>query len=734
MGKHKLLVADIALLGITAITVGGLALAYHNPAKPALSLWSCGGNYHGLVDFARQFEQRHNCRVHYTAAPVEYLLERAVFGPDQPDVLVGRSGPGWLALSKLGKLERGPTFFAADPYVILVAPGNPCNIRDLVDLGRPGLRIVSSPDAMRPKGKCAGHLMEAADRKFHPGLLERWENNAVGRGLKCGRELTDPIIRGQADAAIGYLSLSMYAGARGRVETVAIDPKYIKAMTACKATVGQCVGILRGSRNPDLANSFHDELLGEYGREVLEQHGYVHITSPAVRPYQFLLRGIQVPPRMPPWQVHLADRLAAGGLHREALRRYLTVIHIFGPGPHDAYCRYRVGELLADQGQVHKAVAQWRQVLREFPRPSPQEYNNRALSLLAVGPEVTTEPETYWVARAKERLAEVAASSLAEPPDTLPSWVPAARLSVPVVTEGDPGKNGTREFALAQDLFLAGDYEFAIRSYLKVLVLNYPSRYMPAASYSLGLCHWMRGDFARAQQQWRQTLQDFPGTEAARDAEVALTALPEGVAGREPAAPSPFPPWQPAYDTWPDRGMTYGVALYAHGLPQFAFKEMVKLIQGEYGATSLKPRARYQAGLAVREYGRLDAAARQWRLCLRDYPHSPWARRSEASLKAMVTAGQLTPEALRTPLPARPSSSKPECRRRLNIANEFFDAGLVDDEETALEYLKVLTVTRASPGGYDEAVVPQAEARLAQCLRRRASVVATQPGDRKSAK
>ncbi len=725
MDRHKLLAVDIALLGITVVTVGGVALAYHNPAKLVLSVWSCGGNYHGLAEFVRHFEQRHNCRVHYTAAPVEFLLERAVFTSDQPDILVGRSGPGWLALGKVGKIERGPTFFAADPYVILVAPGNPCNVRDLADLGRPGLRVVISRHAMRPKGKCAAHLMEAASQKFHPGLVERWENNAGELGeFKCGRELTDPIISGQADAAIAYLSVAMYPGARGKVETVAVDPRYIKAMTACKATVGQCICILRGSRNPDLASSFHDELVGEYGRHVLEQHGYLHITSPAVEPYKFLLRGVQVPARMPAWQVHLADRLAASGVHREALRRYLTAIHGFGPGAHDAYCRYRVGELLADQGQPARAVAQWRLLLRQFPRPSPQEYSNRAFDLVEVGPEVTSAPEKYWVSLAKQRLAQAAASGVAETGDALPAWVPTARMALPVVTEGDPGKNGTREFALAQDLFLAGDYEFAIRSYLKVLVLCYPSRHMPAASYGLGLCQWMRGDFGRAQRQWQQTLHDFPGTEAAHDAAVALAALPDGQTGQKTAALAPLPAWQPAYDTWPERGMTYGVALYEQGLPRFAFKEMVKLIQGEYGPTSLKPRARYQAGLAALGFGRPGAAALEWRLCLRDYPNSPWARRSEAALKALITAGQLTKGGLANPLPAPPRKSKPNCRQRLNIANEFFDAGLIDDEETVLEYLKALTVTRASPGGYDQTVVPQAEARLAQCLRRRTSAAA----------
>jgi TolA-binding protein len=493
---------------------------------------------------------------------------------------------------------------------------------------------------------------------------------------------------------------------------VPVDPRYIKPMTACKATVGQCVCVLRGTSHLDLAHSFHDELLGAMGRQILEHYGYIHITSPAVRPYEFLLQKVQVPRRMPPWQVYMADLLAADGIQREGVRRYLTAIHMFGPGSYDAYCRYRVGELLAKQGGYAQAAGEWRRLLREFPRPSPQEYHNRAFDLVGAGPDITEEPEKHWVALARRRLAELPQAKGREVGVTLPAWLPRISLEPPIVTEGDPGKNGKREFALAEDLFLAGDYEFASRDYLKVLTLCYPSRYMPAASFKLGLCQYMRGDPALAGREWRRTVKDFTDSKWAVYAKTALDNLPEA----RPQSQAPMPAWVPAYDTWPQRGMTYGMALYDHGLPRFAFKEMIKLIHDEYGPSKLKPEARYRAGLAALQFGQPQAAALQWRLCLHDYPDSPWAKRSQASLNELTTAGDLPRSVLATPLPRLSHRNKPACHERLNIAEEFFDAGLADDEETALEYMKALTVTRASPGGYDEAIVPRAESRLAQCL------------------
>lgn len=714
MSDRKLLALDMMLLGAVLVVVVGLALVYNSPWKRTVVVWSCGGNFHGLEAFGRKFEKQYGCRVRYTAAPVEYLLERAVFTDKRPDILVGRAGPGWVALQKVNKIEHGPTFFAADPYVIIVAPGNPLHIKGPADLGKPGVRVCGSRYAMRPKGKCAGHLMETASRKLHPGLDERWEiNTASLGGLRCGRELTDPIIQGKADAALGYLSMTTYPGARGRVEAIPVAPKYIRPMTSCKATVGQCLCVLRNSRDPELARLYHDELLSEMGRQTLEEHGYIHVTSPAVKPYNFLLSEIQVPRRMPPWQVHLADRLAADGIQREGLRRYLTAIHGFGPGSHDAYCRYRVGELLAEQGRPAQAAVQWRRLLRDFPRPTPQEYLNRAFDIVEEGPELTEEPESHWVAEGRRRLAELPRQARnAEAVRGLPPWLPTIDLEPPEVSDGDPGKNGKRELCLAEDLFLAGDYEFASRDYLKVLTLCYPSRHMPQASFKLGLCQYLRGNPAMARQEWERTVAQFADSQWAQYARKGLDNLPQA----QPPPQSPMPSWELAYETWPQRGMSYGMELYRHRLPRFAFKEMIKLIHDEYGPNKLKAQARYRAGIAAVDLGEPKVAALQWRLCAHDHAGDPWARRSQRALSELVSSGRLSKDVTSRPLPRIAQRKKPPCYERFAIAEEFFHAGMARDEETVLEYLKVLTVTRASPGGYDEAIVPRAQARLVQCL------------------
>jgi ABC-type molybdate transport system substrate-binding protein/tetratricopeptide (TPR) repeat protein len=709
---------DAGLIVAAALAIGGIYLSSARPGVATLTLWSCGGNYDSLSAFARGFEQRHQCRVCYTAAPVQFLLEQVAFRGGQPDLIVGRAGPGWAALDKLGKLAEGPDFFAADPYVIITPPGNPASIQSIRDLGRPGVRIAYSPHAMRPKGKCPAHLIGMVASKFFPGLDERWENNAVVRP-RCGRQLPELIVEGRADAAVVARSMTAYAGVRDSgIEIVPIEPKHLDAMRVCRATIGQCVGVLKGARQPDLARQFRDEMLGDVGRQVFEEYGYLHISSPEVERYRPFIK-IGVPKRMPPWQVVLGDRLAELGIEREAIRRYLKVIHTFGPNEYEAYSRDRVGELLLAGGNTSAAARQWRRLVRDFPRPGPQEYASPVFEVVSGGPKLALKSEQEYVVMARHALRT--AAEAAEPCDEL---LVDSSTEPPSVMDGDPPANGKREFALAEDLFLTGDYEFATRDYLKVLHLCYPSRYRADASFKVGVCAHMRLHNDLAAEQWRWTAEQFPNTEAAARASAALEQLAQANKDAEGLlCPVEMPAWQPAYDTWPERGMTYGMALYEHRLPLFALKEMLKLIHDVYKPSKLKAEARYRGGICAFEAGHPRAAILEWRICHRDYPDNTWARQSAKAIERARAWPELSAEqteqverSLGTPLPSIPKPDKPSCWQRYNLGEELLQVEILDEGQAALEFLKALTVTHASKGKYDESVVDLAKKHLEAAL------------------
>jgi len=317
------------MLCLGVLVIAAMGVAWWAPWKPTLVVWSCGSNYESIADFSRGFEEGHNCRVRYTGAPVQYLLELALQRTGEVDVIVGRAGPGWEKLRQEDKLAYGPVYFVVDPYVIITQQGNPKGIAGLEDLGKPGIRVAHSPYAMRPRGMCPAHLMAAASEQFHPGLVERWENNAVDV-LKCGRMLHEPVVAGEADAAVVPLNVTAWPELRGRVEVIPIDTKYLLAMKQCRATMPQCAGVVARARQSELARAFVDELAAPSGRALLERHGYVHISAPQAKAFEPLLE-VFVPQNMAAWQVHLGRRLDADEVHREAIRRFFCVINLFGP-------------------------------------------------------------------------------------------------------------------------------------------------------------------------------------------------------------------------------------------------------------------------------------------------------------------------------------------------------------------------------------------------------------------
>jgi len=258
--------------------------------RGALVVWSCGGNYELLTEYITAFEAREGGRVRYTAAPVQHLLKLATAAGPGPDVIVGRAGPGWLALKGRGRLAEGPVFFAIDPLGVAVARGNPLKIQSLADVGRPGVRVVQAPHAMAPKSKVPALLMATASEKLHPGLVERWQSNVVATP-KCGRNLLAPIVLGQADCAVTPLSLVHYPEVKGKLDFVPARASLLLAMKEGRGAMPQCAAVLRGPQSqarPELAHRFVHGLR-TCGR-MLRRHGYLPLDDPYAVELKGMLR------------------------------------------------------------------------------------------------------------------------------------------------------------------------------------------------------------------------------------------------------------------------------------------------------------------------------------------------------------------------------------------------------------------------------------------------------------
>ena len=150
---------------------------------------------------------------------------------------------------------------------------------------------------------------------------------------------------------------------------------------------------------------------------------------------------------------------------------------------------------------------------------------------------------------------------------------------------------------------------------------------------------------------------------------------------------------------------------------------MFKLIHDVYKPNNLKAQARYRAGICAWEAGHPRAAVFQWRMCRRDYAETSWAQKSATAIERAPRWRDLSGEdreevtaAVTAALPKISRRNKPPCWQRYSLGDELLQVGILDEGQAALEYLKALTVTHASKGKYDEAVVPIAKKKLSEVL------------------
>jgi len=648
---------SVALTAVAVTVVSVLSAAAVREGR-SLVVWSCGGNYEFLSEYAHRFESRSGTPVSYTAAPVQYLLELALRGPDRPDVIVGRAGPGWVALDRAGVLAASPTFFAIDPIVIAVSPQSEGRIVKLEDLGATGVRVAASTGAMRPKAKVIGLFMASVDDSESPGLVERWQNNTA-EDARCGRFALEPLLAGTADAAIVPRSITTHQRTKGRVGIVPIPSRLILGMQSGRSSMPQCAAALATARRLDLARGFVDGLLSDEAQALLADRGYIAVTSPEAVPYEPML-ALSVPRDAVGLQVRLAQLLRDSGATPQAVRRYWSALCLFGPSAHDGRILTELGDLLWAEGRHEQAAAVWQRAAAELPRPEPNEFAGGSAELNEPIEGVDLLGDREWAARASCRLA---VNGLATRSRT--TWLEP--------TESDPPKDGKRHLALADSLMAAGYPELAVKDYLKVCTLNYPSYYMPQA-------------------------------------EAGVTEASEALECRAAPATLEMPLWQWRYDTHWARGMTLGMRLFDHRQYLASFKEMLKLCAGEYGEREDTAEARYRAGVAALALGGRRAAARQWTICGLLHGESPWAAAASRGLAAL-------PDGCRDAVGDLPSEDRPgdsPAQVRLLIAEELFLSGLTASDETLLEYLKMLTV--AAPRGGGAGPTAQATCRVGECL------------------
>ncbi|MEB3238167.1 MAG: substrate-binding domain-containing protein [Candidatus Sericytochromatia bacterium] len=285
--------SDIRWIAKDGQSLQGVA-ALSAMASADLVVWVAGNQYFAMDAVMAGYRAKHpGTSIGLLTLPPGLLLDALEAGglrydgqawPGRPDVY-GTVGQGYLDRLRKSNLARERRTYAHNELQLLVAKGNPLDIRDMRDLTRPGLRS-SLPNPI-DEGIMRFHGKPVLERL---GLWKVLSDNHDCRA--CApvpghwftavhhRETPERIERGQSDVGLVWRTETLEAMRAGRaVEGVPLPPDQNAgqevAYTACP---------LVGARHPEAAVRWMDHLTSPEGQAAYTSFGFAPATTEERRP------------------------------------------------------------------------------------------------------------------------------------------------------------------------------------------------------------------------------------------------------------------------------------------------------------------------------------------------------------------------------------------------------------------------------------------------------------------
>jgi molybdate transport system substrate-binding protein len=169
------------------------------------------------------------------------------------DVIATADAASMQKLVDAGLVET-PRTIATNELQILVAPGNPKNIKGLSDLARGDITFVTEDDTV-PAGKYAAQALQNADVKTNPVSKETDVKSAVAK-----------VTSGEADATIVYLTDVKATGSKGAGVAIPDDQNVVATYP---------IAIVKSARDRGAAQAFVEAIVGGSGQQALRSRGFL---------------------------------------------------------------------------------------------------------------------------------------------------------------------------------------------------------------------------------------------------------------------------------------------------------------------------------------------------------------------------------------------------------------------------------------------------------------------------
>lgn len=165
-----------------------------------------------------------------------------------------------------GLAAAAPSLFARNRLVVIVPKTNPGNVKDVVDLGRPGVKVVLAA-ATVPVGNYArvAFTQMSAKNNAPADFAAAVEKNVVSSELDV-KAVATKISLGEGDAGVVYLT--------DVTPTVAANVSVIAFPAGAAPDATYPIAVLKATANPTAAAAFVTFILGD-GQSYLKARGFL---------------------------------------------------------------------------------------------------------------------------------------------------------------------------------------------------------------------------------------------------------------------------------------------------------------------------------------------------------------------------------------------------------------------------------------------------------------------------
>jgi molybdate transport system substrate-binding protein len=179
-----------------------------------------------------------------------------------------------LAL-KNGVVAGESSVFAQNKLIVVMPKDNPGKLEKLEDLGRPGLKLITTQRTV-PVGQYTQDALArmANDARFGADFSTRVNANIRSEEADV-KQVVAKVQLGEADAAVVYAT-DVSPRLSAELRTIAIPDQF-------NAVADYPIGQVKGSAQPELGRAFVAYLVSGPGRDVLQKYSFILPEKRALR-------------------------------------------------------------------------------------------------------------------------------------------------------------------------------------------------------------------------------------------------------------------------------------------------------------------------------------------------------------------------------------------------------------------------------------------------------------------